>query len=523
MKKIVWSRTALAGVCGFILNLAVLLNPGRLCAGTLYVPNFSFESQVTPFADPRVDSWQKAAQPVTFDTNVFGPWENLAGVFQNPASTNAGHIQNANGNQLAYLFGYPDVALFQDFNSTDWSNAAPTHAFNAKFEAGKSYQLTVGLTSSSQQPLNPGSTIELSLYYRDGASNKVIVALTNVTYDTNIFGNLNQLIFFQVRVPAVKTNDAWAGQNIGIQFRATVSPLLAGGVWDLDKVLLTETIDVPNFSFESQPTTFADPRVDFWQKPAPPENFNTNIFGAWENLAGVFHNSPAGNPEHIGNADGNQLAYLFAYPEVALFQDFNSTDWSNAAPTHAFNASYKAGRSYKLTVGATSSSVQPLSPGSTLQLSLYYRDSSNNVVVVATTQITYDTNVFGNLTNLVDFATTVLEVKATDPWAEKNIGIQIQSTVAPNLIGGVWDLDNVRLTEVVATTLKNTAKTNGQLSFTLQSEPGFVFEILAGTNVAQPLMTWTTVGVVTNSTGSTLFTDPGPPPGQRFYRAHLLP
>src|SRR3954468_14694209 len=147
--------------------LILLLTPDKSRAGALYVPNSSFESQPTALADPRVDSWQKAPQPGTFDPNTFGAWENLAGVFVNPDPTNSAHIQNADGNQLAYLFGYPQVALFQDFNSIDWSNAAPTHAFNSRFETGKSYSLTLGLTSSSVQPLNQGSTIELTLYYRD--------------------------------------------------------------------------------------------------------------------------------------------------------------------------------------------------------------------------------------------------------------------------------------------------------------------------------------------------------------------
>ena len=55
-------------------------------AARIYVPNASFESQATAYADPRIDLWQKAAQPVTFDTNVFGAWDNLSGVFANPST-----------------------------------------------------------------------------------------------------------------------------------------------------------------------------------------------------------------------------------------------------------------------------------------------------------------------------------------------------------------------------------------------------------------------------------------------------
>ena len=425
--------------------------------------------------------------------------------------------------QLAYLFAYPQVAVFQDYNSTDWSNTVPTHAFNVKFTPGKSYHLTVGLTSSSEEPLMPGSTLQLSLYYRDASSNVVTVAATNVSYDTNVFTNITHLVDFQVSVPAVKTNDAWAGQNIGIQFESTVAPNLIGGVWDLDNVRLTETIAVPNFSFESPATPFAGPDIDSWQTAAQPATFDTNVFGAWANLTGLFANAPATNADHIDNADGGQLAYLFAYPQAAIFQDYNSTDWSNTVPTHAFNVKFTPGKSYQLTVGLTSSSEEPLTPGSTLQLSLYYRDASSNMVTVVAANVSYDTNVFANITHLIDFQATVPEVKAGDPWAGQNIGIQFMSTVAPNLIGGVWDLDNVRLSETVATALNNPGRTKGQFGFTLQSEPGLPFQILAATSVAQTATSWTSIATFTNVTGTFSFLDTTTNLGQHFYRARQLP
>ena len=475
---------------------------------------------MTQFVDTRIDSWQKASQPPTFDTNTFGAWDNMAGVFQNPAAPNPDHIDNADGSQLAYLFAYPQVGIFQDYNSTDWSSTTPTHAFNAKFEAGKSYHLKVGLTSSREEPMMSGSTLEIKLYYRDGASNQVTVAATTATYDTTVFSNITHLLDFEVIVPTVQTNDAWAGQNIGIQLQSTVPANLIGGVWDVENVRLTETIAVPNFSFESPTTSLADPRIDSWQKAARPPTFDTNIFGAWENLAGVFTNAPG--PDYIDNANGNQLAYLFAYPQVAIFQDFNSTDWAHPQPTHAFNAKFKAGKSYTLTVGLTSSREEPLTQGSTLQMSLYYRDASSNMVPVAATTVTYNTNVFTNITHLLDFQAMVPEVRASDSAIGQNIGIQFQSTVAPNLIGGVWDLDNVRLTEVVATKLNDPGRTNGQLNFTLRSEPGLAFEILTATNADQSAANWGSLGALTNFSGSSLITDPAATLSRRFYRARLL-
>jgi hypothetical protein len=279
---------------------------------------------------------------------------------------------------------------------------------------------------------------------------------------------------------------------------------------------------VPGFSFESPVTPFADPRIDSWQKAPQPATFDTNIFGAWDNLAGVFQNPASPNAAHIDNCDGNQLAYLFSYPQVAIFQDYNSTDWSNATPTHAFNARFEAGKSYTLTVGLTSSSLEPLNPGATLQLSLYYRDGSSNMVTVAATTVTYDTSVFTNVTHLLDFQVKVPGVRASDPWAGQNIGIQFESTVAPALLGGVWDLDNVRLTESVAPVLRPLPQTNGLFSFILQSEPGLAFEVQATTNLTQGANAWSSIGTITNVTGTTSFTDPTTNLNRRFYRVRAL-
>src|SRR5579859_2784852 len=181
-----------------ILFAFSLTAAGTAVAGSLYVPNGSFESQPTQFADPRIDAWQKTPQPGTFDTNIFGEWFNLNGVFANTSPTNADFIDNADGAQLGYLFANPQVGLFQDYNSMDWSGMPASHAFNSTYQVGKSYTMTIGLTSSREEPLTQGSTLLLSLYYRDASSNMVTVASTIVTFDTNVFTNLNHLLDFSV-------------------------------------------------------------------------------------------------------------------------------------------------------------------------------------------------------------------------------------------------------------------------------------------------------------------------------------
>ncbi len=495
---------------------------GTSRAGEIAIPNGSFESPATQFVDSRVDEWQKAPQPQGFDTNGFGSWDNLVGVFANAAATNADFIDNAAGNQLVYLFSYPQAGLSQDYNSSVGTNN-PTHAFNAQFDVGTVYRLSAEFTSSKEEPLNPGATLQLSLYYRDAASNIITVASTIITYQTNVFTNITHLQEYQIVIPAVKAGDPWAGQKMGVALLSTVATNLIGGVWDIDNVRLTSEVAVPNYSFESPVTQFADPRIDSWQKVAAPATFDTNIFGAWDNLAGVFANSSATNVDYIENADGTQLAYLFGYPQMAIFQDNSSIDWSNAVPTHAFAPVFQAGKTYQLTLGVTSSREKPLTVGSTLEVSLYYRNASNAMVTVASTQITYDTNVFANLSRLVDFTLQTPVVRTSDPWAGQNIGIKIESTVAPQLIGGVWDVDNVRLSDSGATILQNPRFSGSQFSFSLQSAPGLSFEVLASSDLAAPAAQWTSLGVVQSSDGSGAFTEIATPAAHRFYRVRQVP
>jgi sugar lactone lactonase YvrE len=61
--------------------------------------------------------------------------------------------------------------------------------------------------------------------------------------------------------------------------------------------------------------------------------------------------------------------------------------------------------------------------------------------------------------------------------------------------------------------------TNGQFSFTLQSQAGSELEIQASTN----LVDWTSLATLTNETGTLPFTDPDNTFTGRFYRLHQLP
>jgi hypothetical protein len=215
-----------------------LAGSGALQAQPINVPNYSFESQSAvgyPFGtNPNLDSWQKIPEPGYFASVSGGqiPWIGTAGAFidNNPYG-------NRLGTQAGYILAFPQVTLLQDYDTS------PTHDFNATFEIGKAYNLTIGIFGKgSSAPIAPGSTLELSLYYRDGSGDKVTVGSTVVTYSPAAFPITPNLDFvdYQVSVPTVLAGDAWAGQHIGIQLESTIPiELTTGGNWDFDNVRLT--------------------------------------------------------------------------------------------------------------------------------------------------------------------------------------------------------------------------------------------------------------------------------------------
>ena len=294
------------------------------------------------------------------------------------------------------------------------------------------------------------------------------------------------------------------------------------GMWAGADKLPAEVIPIPNGSFESPTTDFVDLNIDSWQEAPKPDWYVEGGGFLWTQLAGTFRNTPPGRFDHIDNCDGDQGAWLFAVPEVALFQDYHSVDWNDAVPTHAFEARFEVEKSYKLTVGVIAGGGG-MSNGATAQISLFYRDAASNKVTVAAASITNSPTLFSNRTQFVDFEAHLPVVKADDQWAGQHIGVQILSTVNTNLQGGYWDFDNVRLSSFDSPRLLDTASASGQVTFTLQSEPGLRFEILASTDIAQPLSNWTSVATITNITGSAPFTDPIVNFSQRFYQARQLP
>ena len=286
--------------------------------------------------------------------------------------------------------------------------------------------------------------------------------------------------------------------------------------------LLAETLSVPNASFVSPVTPFVSTQIDAWQKAPRPDWYDETGGFLWDQLAGLFKNTPAGSADHIENCDGAQAIWLFAVPEVALFQDYDSVDWNDASPSHAFDARFEVGKSYRLTVGVIGTGGNMLE-GVPLEIGLYYRDASGSPVIVASSTVTNSAAEFPDRNHFVDFAVAVPTVQAGDAWAEQHIGVRFRSTVSAEMQGGFWDLDNVRLTAASPPTLSDPKVADGQFQFTLKSDPGLVFDILTASDPTLPGAGWTRLTTVTNVTGDVLVTDPNALAGARFYTARQLP
>ncbi|MGE3310979.1 MAG: hypothetical protein AB7O66_13505 [Limisphaerales bacterium] len=485
--------------------------PATGFSDSIRVPNGSFERPATEFADPRIESWRKSTKPDWYDEAGGFPWEQLSGVFLNTTPDQPDHLVNVVGAQAAFLFAVPQVALFLDNESGSGSASAlvPT------FEPSHTYRLSVAVLGGGGG-MKPGVSLTLGLYYRDASGAAVPIASTEVINDPTLFADPSRFVDFHVDVPRIRRSDPWAEKPIGIRIESTVSPDLAGGYWDIEEVRLSREIVLPNGSFELPSTEFADPRIESWSKSAKPDWYDEAGGFPWEQLSGVFLNTAPGAPDHITNVDGRQAAFLFAVPQVEVFQDADST------PSHDFDARYVPGRSYQLSAGVVGGGGG-MKPGVTLALSLYHLDSAGQRVPVATTTITNSAALFPTQNQFVEFTVASATVDARSPWAGRNIGVAITSTVQPDLAGGYWDIENVRLTEKSGAVLRNPAWKAGQFSVELTSEPGTAFEIQTAAALGLPESGWSGVGTVTNTTGTLTWQDPASGSGPRYYRARELP
>lgn len=210
-------RTAVrAALLAAAAAFGAAVTPAR--AALVNVPNFSFESpavpNVSPYASPNVDNWTKEGNP--FSTGEF---------FNTPDVPP--QVDNANGNQLGFIFAVPGVGLSQDLTAT--------------YTVGQSYALTVGIQGGGGgMPVN--TPLQFRLYYRDTTitSGDNRVTIVSATYkNDNTSGAISHLTDVTTSLPTVTAGNPWAGKAIGIQMVSTDDPtVVEAGYFDLDNVRL---------------------------------------------------------------------------------------------------------------------------------------------------------------------------------------------------------------------------------------------------------------------------------------------
>jgi hypothetical protein len=221
----------------------ILLGGNMVRAQSIYVPNADFGLPVVTDFDTDV-----ATNMISWEAS---PQQNYGaiGVFLN-APDDGLFIVNCNGTQAAYIFEEPGLALFQDYDAVD-STGAPSHAFSAMYEVGKSYQLQAGFIGSSYYyPLTPGAVLQMSLYYRDNLGDIQTIACTNIVYDPDLFTGNTNFVDYELDSPPVQASDPWASQHIGIQFLVP-DDAEPGGFWDVGNVQLWVTPALINPSWSN--------------------------------------------------------------------------------------------------------------------------------------------------------------------------------------------------------------------------------------------------------------------------------
>src|SRR5678815_2712220 len=96
--------------------------------------------------------------------------------------------------------------------------------------------------------------------------------------------------------------------------------------------LCAEAIVVPNASFESPAVSFVTVNIDCWQKTPKPDWYQGGGTFLWSYNIGGFKNTAPSSSNHIDNCYGDQAIWLFAVPEVTLYQDYDSMDYNDPAP-----------------------------------------------------------------------------------------------------------------------------------------------------------------------------------------------
>lgn len=220
------------------IGVVALAAAKTLIAGSIYIPNHSFESPVVPYVFPYVSliigDWQREPAPAYWTQLGYtvGDWNQCSGTFINTPFDGQGNpaplIDNLDGNQAAFMFPWPGQGLWQ--------------TLSAEYKVGMSYHLTVGIQGGGTMLLDV--PMEIRLFYEDAGGNRLTVGAMEILNTNPPNTKVTHLPEYTLIVPEVAATDAWAGRPIGVEIISTagmeVFQTFGYQQWEFDNVRLTE-------------------------------------------------------------------------------------------------------------------------------------------------------------------------------------------------------------------------------------------------------------------------------------------
>lgn len=268
-----------------------------------------------------------------------------------------------------------------------------------------------------------------------------------------------------------------------------------------------QSVEIENASFESPVTDFVTLQLDGWEKRPKPEGFEENEQFVWDQLVGIFLNTPEGSDGHIPNTDGDQGLFLFNVPAAGFSQ--------------SLDAAFEVGQAYALTAGLIGGGGG-MFEGASVRMELFFIDENSAPATVAATDIVHSLDTFPTTTLYVDQTLVSDPVGAADPWAGEPIGIRFTSTTRPDIAAGFWDIDHVRLTATSPSNgLREPEWRDGEFRFTLVSAPDLTWEILWTEDLGLPIDEWNLLRDVTVDGSSVTVVDEEADGSGRSYIARV--
>src|SRR5258708_29822542 len=192
---------------------ALFLSLGALAstapAASITVPNFSFESPDahTPFGvSTKIDNWTTYGE-ASFDTGG-GPSSTGTGIFPNINPDNSINFDNANQNQVAYVFSKSSIPTNRD---------GLEQILTATFAANQVYTLRIAVGLAGANP-GPNDPFTFNLFYYDPANPTARPTVaTNTIFNDGISPlSKTHLNDFAAMSASILPANPAAGQQIGI-------------------------------------------------------------------------------------------------------------------------------------------------------------------------------------------------------------------------------------------------------------------------------------------------------------------